>query len=180
MLNFNPKVIKMNYRSVMTLLSISILIFLVDFEYSAVNLSLKTIAEETGAPLNFVQWVLSSYALVWGAFILPAGNLGNIYGQRRMFFVGLCFFIAGSAIAGASENIETLIFSRIVQGLGAAIFIPPAYSITFSIIPENKKGITLGIFSTVAGVGFAIGPSLSGLILDYLNWQWIFWLNVVE
>lgn len=168
----------MNGRSVMALLSICVLIFLLDIEYSAVNLALKTISEETDVALGFVQWVLSSYVLVWGALILPAGRFGNIYGQRTTLFVGLFLFLLGSAVAGISGNIDVLIFGRIIQGVGAAVFSTPCYSIIFSIMPDNRKGIALGIISAVGSLGLAVGPTISGLILDYLNWRWIFWLNL--
>lgn len=168
----------MNYRSGMALLSICVLVFLLDVEYSAVNLALKSISDDTNTTLNFVQWVLSSYVLVWGALVLPASRFGNIYGQRNMLFLGLFLFLLGSVIAGASTTLEILIGGRIIQGIGGAIFLPPCYSIVFATMPKSKQGIGIGIISAMGSLGLAIGPSLSGLILDYSNWRWIFWSNV--
>ncbi|MGI4850972.1 MAG: MFS transporter [Janthinobacterium lividum] len=168
----------MNYRSSMALLSICVLVFLLDVEYSAVNLALKSISDETNTTLNSVQWVLSAYVLVWGALVLPASRFGNIYGQRNMLFLGLFLFLLGAVMAGASSTLEVLIAGRVVQGIGGAIFLPPCYSIVFAILPQNKQGIGIGIIAAMGSLGLAIGPSLSGLILDYSNWRWIFWSNV--
>ena len=95
-----------------------------------------------------------------------------------MLFLGLFLFLLGSIIAGASATLEILISGRVIQGVGGAIFLPPCYSIVFATLPESKQGIGVGIISAMGSLGLAIGPSLSGLILDYSNWRWIFWFNV--
>lgn len=160
------------------LLSICSLVFLLNIDYTAANLALIPISEDTSADLSSLQWLLSGYVLVWGALVVPAGRLADLYGKRRVLLIGTFIFLIGSFITGVGDTIEILIFGRVLQGMGAAIFSPACYGLIFTTMPPEKQGLAMGVFSGVAGLGLAAGPTLAGFILEELNWRWIFYINI--
>ncbi|MBS0271929.1 MAG: MFS transporter [Proteobacteria bacterium] len=162
----------------MVLISVGVLIFLLNIDYTAVNLTLVPIAEEINADLNSLQWLLSSYVLVWAAFVIPAGRLADFYGKRNALIAGLILFMAGSCLTGAGHSIEILILGRVLQGLGAAVFSAPAWAVIFTTAPPEKQGFVMGIILSFAGFGLAAGPSLAGLIIEEASWRWIFYINI--
>lgn len=160
------------------LLSICSLVFLLNIDYTAANLALIPISEDTSADLNSLQWLLSGYVLVWGALVVPAGRLADLYGKRRILLIGTLIFLIGSFITGFGNTIEILVFGRVLQGVGAAIFSPACYGLIFTTMPPEKQGLAMGVFSAIGGLGLAAGPTLAGLILEELNWRWIFYINI--
>lgn len=162
----------------LVLLSICLLVFLLNIDYTAANLALLPISKDVNADLNNLQWLLSGYVLVWGALVVPAGRLADLYGKRRVLMIGIGVFLIGSWVTGAGSSIEILIFGRVLQGIGAAIFSPPCYGIIFSLVPAEKQGVAMGAFAAASGFGLAAGPTLAGLILDMMNWRWIFYVNL--
>src|SRR5437762_320386 len=107
---------QISLRSWMVLISIGILLFLTNIDYTAVNLTLVPIAAEIDTDLSSLQWLLSGYVLVWAALVIPAGRLADLFGKRRCLVMGLLMFLAGSAVTGLGQSIEILIFGRILQG----------------------------------------------------------------
>lgn len=165
-------------RSWMVLISIGVLIFLLNIDYTAVNLTLVPIAEEIKADLSSLQWLLSAYVLVWAAFVIPAGRIADLYGKRNTLIVGLILFMGGSCLTGYGHSLEILIFGRVLQGLGAAIFSAPAWAIIFTSAPPERQGFVMGIILSFSGFGLATGPTLAGLIIQEANWRWIFYINI--
>lgn len=158
--------------------AISILVFLVNIDYTAVNLALVSISDYVEADLSTLQWLLSAYVLAWAALVVPAGRLADIYGRRNMLVLGIGLFILGSLLAGAGSTIEILILGRVIQGIGAAVFMPPCYATVFSVMPSHKQGAAMGAITAAAGLGLSAGPTLAGFILKYLTWRWIFYINI--
>jgi len=165
-------------RSWMVLISIGLLIFLINIDYTAVNLTLVPIAEEINADLSNLQWLLSAYVLVWAAFVIPAGRVADFYGKRNTLIAGLTLFMVGSCLTGFGQSLEMLILGRILQGLGAAIFSAPAWAVIFTTASPEKQGFVMGVILSFSGFGLAAGPTLAGLIIQEASWRWIFYINI--
>lgn len=165
-------------RSWIVLLAVGVLIFILNIDYTAVNLTLVPIAEEIQTDLSNLQWLLSAYVLVWAAFVIPAGRLADIYGKRNALIAGLLIFMGGSCLAGLGESLEVLILGRALQGIGAAIFSAPAWAFVFTTASPEKQGFVMGIILSFAGFGLATGPTLAGFIIQELSWRWIFYVNI--
>lgn len=162
----------------LVLSAVAILVFLLNIDYTSVNLALVAISEEVPADLNSFQWLLSGYVLAWAALVVPAGRLADLYGKRTTLLGGIVIFLLGSGITGIGQSIEILIIGRILQGIGAAIFSPAAYGLIFTAMPQNKQGFGMGVIAGVSGFGLAAGPSMAGYIIKYLSWRWIFYINI--
>ncbi len=160
------------------LLAISVLVFLLNIDYTSVNLALLPISEDIAAPLSSLQWLISGYVLVWAALVLPSGRFADLYGKKNALFGGIGIFILGSVIAGFGSSIEILILGRILQGVGAAIFTPPCYGIIFTQMPASKQGFSIGVIGGAGGLGLAIGPTLAGYLVNNFHWRWIFYMNI--
>ncbi len=165
-------------RSWIVLGGVAILLFLMNIDYTAVNLTLVPISEEINADLNSLQWLLSGYVLVWAAFVIPAGRVADIYGKRNTLIGGLLLFMVGSCLTGIGQSIEMLIFGRLLQGFGAAVFTAPAWASIFTIAPPEKQGLVMGFILTACGLGLATGPTLAGIIIAEISWRWIFYINI--
>ncbi|MBY0292703.1 MAG: MFS transporter [Alphaproteobacteria bacterium] len=165
-------------RSWIILISIGMLIFLLNIDYTAVNLTLVPISEEISTDLNSLQWLLSAYVLVWAAFVIPAGRIADHYGKRNSLITGLLLFMAGSCLTGLGSSLEMLILGRVLQGIGAAVFSAPAWAFVFTTIAPEKQGFAMGVILSFAGFGLAAGPTLAGLIIEELSWRWIFYINI--
>lgn len=168
----------LNAKVWLILSAVSALIFLLNIDYTAVNLALVSISEEVPADLNTFQWLLSGYVLTWAAFVVPAGRFADRVGKRKMILIGVSLFIAGSALTGLGYRIDVLIAGRILQGIGAAIFIPPCYGLIFDTMPPKKRSFGMGILAGVAGFGLAAGPTCAGYLIYYFSWRWIFYINI--
>jgi len=166
------------FRSWMVLLSIGVLLFLINIDYTAVNLTLVPIAEEINADLNSLQWLLSAYVLVWAACVIPAGRVADLYGRRTTLIIGLILFMGGSCLTGLGHSLEVLILGRVLQGIGAAIFSAPSWAVIFTTAPPEKQGLVMGIVLSFCGLGLATGPTLAGFIIEEANWRWIFYINI--
>ncbi len=160
------------------LASILVLIFLVNIEYSAVNLALVSISQELLSPLTTLQWLMSGYMLAWGILVIPAGRLADIYGKRKIFILGVVIFTIASALCATATSSWFLIAGRILQGFGGALFVPPCYTLLFSIYPAHKQGMAIGLLGAAAGLGLATGPSIGGALITWSGWRWIFILNI--
>lgn len=155
-----------------------ILVFLMNIDYTAVNLVFVPVSLELNQDINNLQWLLSGYVLIWGAFVIPAGRIADIYGKRNTLCGGLLLFMIGSCLTGVAESLNLMILGRIIQGLGASIFTAPCWALIFTSAPPKKQGFVMGIILSFAGLGLAVGPTLSGYIIEFFNWRWIFYINI--
>ena len=153
--------------------------FMVILDIAIVNVALPSIQVDLGFSQENLQWVISAYALIFGGFLLLGGRMADIIGRRKLFLIGLAVFTVGSLLCGLSWDEASLIGSRAIQGLGAAIISPAALSILMTTFAEGReRNIALGAWGAVGGFGAAAGVLLGGLLTDALSWEWIFFVNI--
>tara|TARA_R110002095_G_scaffold36908_2_gene34426 strand:+ start:3844 stop:5397 length:1554 start_codon:yes stop_codon:yes gene_type:complete len=172
MLNISEK-----RRAYFVLFAMMILILLINVDYTAVNIALLPISKDSGADLNTLQWLLSGYVLAWATLVIPAGQMADIYGKRRLLLWGVSLFALASILCGLVTSAPLLIFARVLQGFGGALFVPPLYALVFECFPPKKRGFAIGMLGVGAAIGLAIGPSFGGYILANFGWRWIFLIN---
>ncbi len=153
--------------------------FVVVLDASIVNVALPTIGEKLDFSRDNLTWVVNSYTLVFGGFLLLGGRLADLLGPRRMFLGGMVLFGIASLAGGFAQSELQLIVARVVQGLGAALISPAALSIVTRTFAEGKERNTaLGVWGAVAGSGGAAGVLLGGVLTDFLSWRWVLFVNV--
>jgi EmrB/QacA subfamily drug resistance transporter len=147
-------------------------------EATVTNVALPTIARDLGTGVSGLQWVLNGYLLTLAALILLGGSLGDRYGRRLMFIVGVVWFTLASAACAAAPNVEVLIAARVVQGIGGALLTPASLAIIESTFHPNDRGRAIGAWSALTGIGAAAGPLLGGYLIDGVSWRAIFLINL--
>jgi len=160
-----------------TLTAISTALFCVQIDYFAMNLALPRIAAELGGDAADLQWVISVYMLVLGAFMVPAGRIGDVFGRKRALLTGIALFGIASAMCALATSAEAVIAFRAVQGLGAALIFPVSVSVLTNALPAARAGHAIGQAYGIAGLGNAAGPLVGGLLTETVGWRWIFWLK---
>ncbi len=153
--------------------------FMVVLDATVVNVSLPAIQEDLNMTPTELQWVVNSYALIFGGFLLLGGRAGDLLGRKRLFLAGIVIFTGASLLNGLANSSEFLILARGLQGLGAALVSPAALSIvttTFREGPERTKA--MGVWSAIAAGGGAVGLLVGGIITDLFSWPWIFFVNI--
>src|SRR3954451_13374825 len=151
---------------------------MVTLDNLVVTTALPSIRRDMGASLEDLEWTVNAYTLAFAVFLLTGAALGDRFGRRRMFLSGVGLFTAASALAAVAPSTDALIAARALQGLGAAIVAPLTLTLLSEAFPAERRGVALGIWSGVSGLGFALGPVVGGDVIDGISWQWIFWLNV--
>src|ERR1700683_888846 len=145
---------------------------------TVVNVALPAIQATFHATVVDVQWVVESYGLFLGALILAGGSLGDSFGRRMIFLVGVAIFAIASAACGFSSNIHQLIIARSVQGVGAALLVPGSLAIISTSFDEKSRGQAIGTWSGFTAITTAIGPGLGGWLVEHASWRWVFFLNL--
>ena len=133
---------------------------------------------ELGASLNQVVWVTSIYLLFFAVPLLVTGRLGDRYGQRNIYLIGMAVFTISSLACGLSPTVEILIVARAIQGIGASLITPQTMSVINRIFPRHRRGAAMGMWGVVAGLASLAGPILGGIIVSAIGWEWIFFINV--
>ena len=153
--------------------------FMTILDIAIVNVALPSIQLDLGFSQENLQWVISAYALVFGGFLLLGGRSADLLGRRRIFMAGTLIFTLGSLLCGLAWSEASLIAFRALQGLGAATLTPAALSILVAMFAEGReRNIALGAWGAVGGVGAAAGVLFGGILVDFLSWEWIFFVNV--
>src|SRR4051794_31187209 len=152
-------------------------LFVLMLDSTVVALALPTIEKDLHASADNVQWVLNGYLLVLSVLVVTAGRLGDIYGRRLIFLIGMVVFAAGSVLAAAASDDAMLVAARGVQGAGGAAMLSLSLAIVSHAFPEEQQGQALGIWAAVSALALAIGPLVGGLLID-VDWRLIFWLNL--
>src|SRR5437588_581302 len=143
-----------------------------------VNVALPAIEHSLHMSISSLEWIVTAYALTFAALLITGGKLGDMFGRRKMFIVGLVVFTLASLACGLAPSAGFLIGARAVQGIGAALMNPATLSIITATFPPKERGQAIGIWAGVSALALAIGPLLGGLIVDNINWHWIFYVNV--
>ncbi|WP_433192805.1 DHA2 family efflux MFS transporter permease subunit [Nocardia sp. CA-107356] len=153
-------------------------VFMVSLDNLVVFNALPTIRTELHSGLDGLQWIVNSYTLTEAVLLLAGASLGDRFGRKRVFIIGMTLFTAASAACALSTSIEFLVGARAIQGIGAAIIIPLTLTLLADAVPPAKRGAAIGIWSAMSGLAVGLGPVVGGAITDAASWQWIFWLNV--
>jgi EmrB/QacA subfamily drug resistance transporter len=159
-------------------INISIGTYMSTLDASIVNISLPTIVHSLNTHMKAVAWVVMSYLIVITGSLLLMGRLADLFGQRRIYIIGLITFTAGSALCGFSPTIHFLIGSRMLQGLGASVIMAIGPAIMVDFFQEKDRGQALGIVGSVVSAGFLTGPLLGGFLVEHLGWRSIFFINL--
>ena len=152
--------------------------FMILLDTTIVNVAIPSMSTGLNTTLDQILWVLNAYILVYAVLLITAGRLGDLFGQRTLFGIGLFVFTLASALCGISQTVNELIAARIVQGVGGALLTPQTLAILTSIFPPERRGAAFGVWGGVAGLATIAGPTIGGAIITYINWRWIFFINV--
>jgi EmrB/QacA subfamily drug resistance transporter len=161
-----------------TLVLASLGVFLVALDTLVVSTALPVLRVDLGASLSDLEWTVNAYNLAFACFLLTGAALGDRFGRRRMFSLGLLGFTAASAAAALSPSVGALVAARAVQGAAAAVVMPLTLTLISEAFPLEKRGTAIGIWGGISGLAVAAGPVVGGAIIDGIDWHWIFWLNV--
>jgi EmrB/QacA subfamily drug resistance transporter len=153
-------------------------LFMAILDNLVVNIAMPTIARDLDASTTQLQWIVSAYTLVFASLQITAGGLGDRLGRKRWFMTGLVIFTVTSFLAALSQNIETLILMRALQGLGAALIMPLSLSLISAAFPPEERGKAVGIWGAISVSGIALGPVVGGVLVEYASWHWVFLINV--
>ncbi len=165
-------------RTLWTFVITSVALFMVVLDNLVVSTAIPVIRVDLGASLEQLEWTVNAYTLTFAVFLLTGAALGDRFGRKRMFMLGIGIFTAASAAAALAPSADWLIAARAVQGIGAAIVTPLTLTILSAAVPRERRGVALGAWSGIAGLAVAMGPLVGGAVVDGIAWQWIFWLNV--
>ena len=145
---------------------------------NVVNVAIPRIQLDLNASATSVQWVVESYALFLGALILPGGSLGDVFGRKRIFALGIIIFALSSAWCGFAANIDQLIVARAAQGVGGALLTPGSLSIIRASFSDAQRGRSIGLWSAFSAITSALGPVIGGWLVQNASWRWVFFINI--
>jgi len=145
---------------------------------TVVNVALPALQSALGATVSQVQWIVESYALFLAALLLTGGSLGDLYGRRKIFAVGVFSFAGASAWCGFAQNVHQLIAARALQGIGGALLVPGSLALISASFPAKDRGRAIGTWSGFTSITAAVGPVLGGWLIQHASWRWVFFINV--
>ena len=161
-----------------TFIITALALFMTALDNLVVTTALPVIKADLGASLAQLEWTVNAYTLAFAVLLLTGAALGDRFGRKRVFLVGLTVFTGGSAAAALAPSGDLLVIARAIQGIGAAIVTPLTLTLLSAAVPPERRGLALGAWGGISGLAIAIGPVVGGAIIEGLNWHWIFWLNV--
>lgn len=166
------------FQKWLVLFNISVSVFMATLDGSIVNIALPVISRELMASISSVQWVVTSYLLAISVSLLIWGKVSDTYGKKKIYLFGFVVFTLGSAMCGLSQGLGFLIFSRVVQAVGASAMMALSQGIVTATFPAQERGRALGIIGTTVAIGTLVGPSLGGVLVHMTGWQSIFYINI--
>jgi EmrB/QacA subfamily drug resistance transporter len=143
-----------------------------------VSTALSTIRLDLGASVEQLEWTVNAYNLSFAVLLITGAALGDRYGRRKLYAIGLALFAASSAVCAVAPDAGTLIAARAVQGAGSALILPLGLALLSAAFPPERRGAAIGIFSAITGLAVASGPLVGGAVVEGISWEWIFWINV--
>jgi EmrB/QacA subfamily drug resistance transporter len=165
-------------QRIWTLVIVSVGLFMMVLDNLVVNVALPSIHRDLGASIQTLEWTVNAYILAYAVLLLTGAALGDRLGRKRMFIAGISLFTAGSAAAALAPSIGLLIAARAFQGVGAAVVTPLTLTLLAEAFPPAQRGLALGVWSGISGIGVALGPLVGGALTQFASWHWIFWVNV--
>ncbi len=165
-------------QTIWTFAITSVALFMTTLDNLVVTTALPVIRKDLDASLSGLEWTVNAYTLTFAVLLITGAALGDRFGRRRLFTIGLAIFTLASAAAALAPSIEVLIAARALQGLGGAIVTPLTLTILSAAVPAERRGLVLGAWGGISGLAVAIGPLVGGAVVEGISWQWIFWLNV--
>ncbi|WP_051970229.1 MFS transporter [Kitasatospora azatica] len=162
----------------LVIVACSVPMFMVALDNLVVSTALHTLAVDLKANTRDLQWFVNAYVLSFSCLLLIGAALGDRFGRRRIFVIGITVFTLASISCGLATTSGELIASRVVQGFGAAAVMPLSLTLLSQAVPEKMRSLALGLWGAVSGLAIALGPVVGGAVVDGLAWQWIFWINV--
>ncbi len=156
----------------------SVALFMVTLDNLVVTTALPVIRRDLRSGLSGLEWTVNAYTLTFAVLLLTGAALGDRFGRRRLFSLGLGIFTVASAAAALAPSIGALDAARAVQGLGGAIVMPLTLTILSAAVPPERRGVALGAWGGISGLAVALGPLVGGAVVSGISWHWIFWLNV--
>jgi EmrB/QacA subfamily drug resistance transporter len=157
---------------------VSLSLLVISLDNTILNVALPTIERDLGATAGQLQWIVDSYLLVFAGLLLTMGSLGDRFGRKRAWVLGLAVFGLGSATAAFADGSTMLIASRALMGVGGALIMPATLSIVTNMFPANERPKAIGAWAAVAGLGMAIGPTAGGFLLEHFDWGAVFLVNL--
>src|SRR3954454_22654225 len=165
-------------QTLWTFVITSIALFMVSLDNLVVSTAIPVIRLDLHASLESLSWTVNAYTLTFAVLLLTGAALGDRFGRRRMFAIGVGIFTAASVVAALAPSVEVLNIARAVQGVGGAIVAPLTLTILSAAVPPARRGLALGVWGGIGGLAIAIGPLVGGAVVSGFSWNWIFWLNV--
>jgi EmrB/QacA subfamily drug resistance transporter len=153
-------------------------LFMIMLDNTVVNVALPSIQKDLGASISGLEWTINGYTLSFAVLLATGGRLGDIFGRRRMFLAGVVIFALSSATAGFAADETSLVISRVVQGVGAALMMPGTLSIITDAFPAHERGKAMGTWAGVSALALAVGPVLGGFLTEHVSWRAIFYINI--
>ncbi|MFL5873612.1 MAG: MFS transporter [Solirubrobacterales bacterium] len=153
-------------------------LFMIMLDNTVVNVALPSIQKDLGASISGLEWTINGYTLSFAVLLATGGRLGDIFGRRLMFLIGVVIFALSSATAGLAPNETALVVSRVVQGVGAALMMPGTLSIITDAFPAHERGKAMGTWAGVSALALAVGPVLGGFLTEHVSWRAIFYINI--
>lgn len=152
--------------------------FVAGLDATVVNVALPAIQDDLGGGLAAQQWISNAYLLTLGSLILIGGSLGDLFGERRVFSLGVAGFGASSLLCGIAPSVEVLVAARGLQGVFGALLTPSALAVIIAAFPSAERGAAIGSWTAWTGIAFVVGPLAGGVLVDATSWRWIFLINL--
>src|SRR3954470_9102971 len=165
-------------QTIWTLALTSAAFCIVSLDNLVVTTAIPVIRTDLHAGISGLEWTVNAYTLTFAVLLLTGAALGDRFGRRRLFAIGIVIFTAASAAAALAPTIGVLDAARAIQGLGGAIVMPLTLTILSAGVPQEKRGVFLGAWGGISGLAVAFGPLVGGAVVSGFSWHWIFWLNV--
>ncbi len=165
-------------RAVWAVVITGLALFMASLDNLVVSTALPVIRQHLHAGLSGLEWTVNAYTLTFAVLLLSAAAMGERFGRRRIFVLGIAVFTAASAVAALAPSIGVLVMARAVQGAGGAMIMPLSLTLLSAAVPPERRNVALGIWGAIGGAAVALGPLVGGAVTSGWSWQYIFWLNV--